>query len=203
LGSTGAEAAGLFGFARWACRSVLTLPVIAGGGPLGDGCSGWTTGAVEVVFFTLAVAVVAGANPTPKRLGIVETIGLITEIATTTHAGPGRGFLVVVEVGRAAGLLRRHATQPNALVAEEDGGSGQQELTELEDRIKAPALKKENAAAEKPNGGKKHVVVARQSRLEAPHEVEESPADGQHDPDNAGPIQAGVNHRSICPFRSL
>ena len=196
LGAASAEAAGGLGVPLGA--AALALPVITGCGALRDGGAGGATGTVEVVFLPFAVAVLAGADPPAQGLGIVKAVGVVAEVPSATHARSGTGFVVVVEVGGAAGLFRRHTPEPHALVAEEDGGGGQQELTELKDRIQAPALEKENAAAEQADGGKKHVVVASQSRLEAPHEIEESPADGQHDPDNAGPIQAGVNHRSIA-----
>jgi hypothetical protein len=94
----------------------------------------------------------------------------------------------------AARLLGGHPPQPHALVGEEDGGAGQQELAELEDRIEPPALKKENAAAEQAHGGEEDVVIAGEGRLEAAHEVEQRAADGQHDAHDAGPVQAGVDH---------
>jgi hypothetical protein len=69
-------------------------------------------------------------------------------------------------------------------------------LTELEDRIEPPALKEEDAAAEQANGSEENVVIAGQRRFETPHEVEEGAANGQHDSNDAGPVQAGVNQGS-------
>jgi hypothetical protein len=135
-------------------------------------------------------------------LGFVEAVHTFTPLPSTPHAGAGGG-LIVVEVGGAAGLFGGDAPQAHALVGEEHRGAGQQELAELEDWIEAPTLKEQNAAAEEAHGGKKHVVVARQGWLEAPHEVEEGSANSQHNADNAGPIQAGVNHRSRGPVLPL
>ena len=114
--------------------------------------------------------------------------------APTSARTVGSGGLVVVEVGGTAGLFGGHPPQADALVGEEDGGAGEQELAELQDRIETPALEEEDAAAEQADGGEEHVVVAGQGRLEAPHEIEESPTDRQHDPDDAGPVEAGIDH---------
>jgi hypothetical protein len=183
----------------------VAAPIVAGSGTLGNGCAGWSAaGAVEVFIVAFAVALVPGADAPPQRLGLVETIGIVAPIAATTHAWPGgRCRFVVVEIGRAPRLLGGNTAQTNALVSKEDRRSRQQELTKLQDRVEAPALEKEDAAAKQADGRKKHVVIARQSRLETPHEVEEGSANGQHDPNDAGPVQAGVDHGSRFPFRSL
>jgi hypothetical protein len=135
-------------------------------------------------------------------LRLVEAVGVIAPITSATHAGPG-GRLVIVEVGGAPRLFGGHAPQAHALVGEENSGAGQQELPELQDRIETPALEEEDAAAEQADSREKHVVIAGQGWLEAPHEIEEGPANGQHDANDAGPIQAGVDHGSMFPFKSL
>jgi hypothetical protein len=55
-------------------------------------------------------------------------------------------------------------------------------------------LEKEDPAAEQAHRRKKHVVVPGQGGLEAPHEIEQSSPNRQHDADDAGPIEAGINH---------
>jgi hypothetical protein len=144
---------------------------------------------VEVV----AGFVVAGGNATPNWLGLIKAIDVVTEVAAAAHAGPGGGF-VVVEVGGATGLLGGHRAQAHALIGKENGGAGKQELTELQDWIQAPALKDQDPAAQQANGRKKNVVIAGQGWFEAPHEIEERPAHGQHDSNDAGPVQAGIDH---------
>jgi hypothetical protein len=90
-------------------------------------------------------------------------------------------------------LLGGDAPEAHALIGKKHRGAGQEKLAELEDRIEPPALKKQDAAAEKAHGGEENVIVAGQRRFKTPHEVEEGAAYGQHDADNAGPIQAGVD----------
>jgi hypothetical protein len=52
-------------------------------------------------------------------------------------------------------LLSGDPTEPHAFVREEHGGASQQELAELKNRIEAPSLKKEDAAAKQSNSRKK------------------------------------------------
>ena len=106
---------------------------------------------------------------------------------------------LIIEIGRAAGLLSRNTPQPHAFVSEENGGAGEQELSELEDRIEAPALKKENAPAKEADRCEENVVIAGERRFKAAHEVEQGTANGQHDPNDAGPIQTGINHSCVPP----
>ena len=91
-------------------------------------------------------------------------------------------------------MLRGDPTQPHAFVGEKDRGASEEKLAELENRVEAPALKKEDAAAEQAHGGEEDVVIPGQGWLEAPHEVEESPTHRQHNADDAGPVQTGVDH---------
>jgi hypothetical protein len=135
-------------------------------------------------------------------LGLIEAIGIVAPVAATAHPG-FREWLVVVEIGGAPGLFGGHTAQANALVRKKYGGASQQKLAELQDRVEAPTLEKQDAAAQQANGGEEHVVIAGQGRLKAPHEIEERTTNGQHDPNNAGPIQAGVDHGSLLPFRPL
>jgi hypothetical protein len=105
-------------------------------------------------------------------------------------------------------LFCRDAAETNALVSEEDRRSGQKKLTKLENRIQAPALKEQNPAAEQSDRGEEDVIIARQGRFEAPHEVEARSSHGQHDADDAGPIQAGVDQggtgqTSACTLGNL
>ena len=92
-------------------------------------------------------------------------------------------------------MLRRDAPQANAFVREKHCGARQQELAELKNRIKAPALKKQDSTAEKSDCGKKNVVIPCKRRLETAHEIKQRTADGQHNSDNAGPIKTGINQR--------
>jgi hypothetical protein len=94
-----------------------------------------------------------------QGLGLIKSIVVRSPlVAATAHARFGAGLLVV-EVGRAACLLRGHPPQTNTFVGEEHRGAGQQELAELQDWIESPALKKEDAAAEEADGGEENVVV--------------------------------------------
>jgi hypothetical protein len=135
-------------------------------------------------------------------LGLIEAVNVVTPVASAAHAGL-RYRLVVFEERGAPGLLGGDPTQANALVGEKHRGASEQKLAELKDRIQAPALEKQDAAAEQAHGGKEHVVIAGQGRLEIPHEIEECTANGQNDPNNAGPIQAGVDHRSLRALKPL
>jgi hypothetical protein len=92
-------------------------------------------------------------------------------------------------------LLRRDAPQANAFVREKHCGARQQKLAELKNRIKAPALKKQDSAAEKSDCGKENVVIPCERRLERAHEIEQRTTDGQHNSDNAGPIKTGIYQR--------
>lgn len=135
------------------------MRIAAAGGPLGDGSAArGATGPVKIVWLFF---VRAGADAAAQRLGLVETVAVIGPAATTharTHRfGPG---LLIIEVGGTPGLLGSHPAQAHALVGEENGGSSQQKLAELQDWIETPALEEEDAAAEQADGGKKNVVVA-------------------------------------------
>jgi hypothetical protein len=172
------------------------LRIAAAGGPLGDsGAARGPTGPVKVVWLLL---VRAGADAAAQRLGLVEAVAVISP-AATTHAWTHRFWpgLLIVEIGGTPGLLGGHPPQPHALIGEENGGTSQQKLAELQDWIETPALEKEDAAAEQADGGKENVVVAGQRRLEAAHEIEQGAADGQHNADDAGPIEAGIDHRRL------
>jgi ElaB/YqjD/DUF883 family membrane-anchored ribosome-binding protein len=114
-----------------------------------------------------------------------------------------------VVISDAEELLRLGAEQTGASATEwrarveERISHAKLKLADLQDRVESPALEKQNAAAEQAHGGEKHVVIAGQSGLETPHEIEESSTHGQHDPNNAGPIQAGVDHGSQLSFKPL
>jgi len=199
-GTAGAKAVG-----GGSCVGLIAAiaPSIAGGGALRDGGTGRCSArAVEGILIRLAIAVIAGADAPAQGLGFIEAIRIVAPVTPTPHPG-FRKWLVVVEVGGTPRLLGGHTTQAHAFVSEKHRGACQKELAELQDWIKPPTLEKQNAAAEQAYGGKEHVVIAGQSRLKAPHEVEEGSANGQHDPNNAGPIQAGVDHGSLLPFRPL
>ena len=91
-------------------------------------------------------------------------------------------------------MLSRDPTQANAFVSEKDRSAGEQELPELQNRIEPPSLEKQDSAAEKTDGRKENVVVACQRWLEAAHEIQHCATNGQHDSNNAGPVETGVNH---------
>jgi len=114
---------------------------------------------------------------------------------TRTHptTGPEGGRLLILKVRGAAGLLGGDAPEAHALIGKKHCGAGQEKLAELEDRIEPPALKKQDAATQKADGGEENIVVTGQRRFKTPHEIEEGAAHGQHNADNAGPIQAGVD----------
>jgi hypothetical protein len=175
----------------------IALAAATAGGLLGDRSLGGAAWAVEVALTTIAVIVIGSAlEATTQRLrfGFVESVvgGLPSTVQATRRASGRNGLLV--EVGRASRLFGRHAPQPHAFVGEKHRGAGEKKLTELQDRVEAPALKEKNAAAEKADGSEKHVVITCQRRFEAAHEVEKSSANGQHDANDAGPIQTGINH---------
>ncbi len=64
----------------------------------------------------------------------------------------------------------------------------------LENWIETPALEEKNSTAEQADCREKHVVITSESGLETAHEVEHCPTYSQHDANNAGPIQTGINH---------
>jgi hypothetical protein len=153
-----------------------------------------SSGAVEVFGFIVAFP---RWDPAFKGLGFIEAIGVPIPPAAATHARPERTCghrFFVVEIGRSAGLLGGDAPQAHTFVGEENGRTSQQKLAELEDRIQAPTLEKQNATAQQANGGEEDVVIPCQRRLEAAHEVEKCPAHREHDAHDAGPIEAGINH---------
>jgi hypothetical protein len=57
-------------------------------------------------------------------------------------------------------LFGRDAPEAHTLVSEEHCRSSQEELPELQDRIKPPALEKQDATAKEANGSKENVVIA-------------------------------------------
>ena len=136
----------------------------------------------------------ARANPAPQRFRFVEAVKVVAPGIAAADAGSDRRTVVVINKGGAAGLLGGDPPQAHAFVGEENGGAGQQKLAELEDGIKPPALEKEDPATEQAHRRKKHVVVTGQGGLETPHEIEESTSNRQHDADDAGPVEAGINH---------
>jgi hypothetical protein len=99
-------------------------------------------------------------------------------------------------------LLGGNSPQAHTFVGEKDRCASEQKLAELQDGIEAPALKKQDAAAEQAHGGEKDVVIAGEGGLEAPHEIKQCTAHRKHYAHDAGPIQAGINH-GVSPDRAL
>jgi hypothetical protein len=66
-------------------------------------------------------------------------------------------------------------------------------LPKLEDWIKPPALEEENSSAKQTDRRKEHVVITGESGFETAHEVEHCSTHSQHNANNAGPIQTGIN----------
>jgi hypothetical protein len=64
----------------------------------------------------------------------------------------------------------------------------------LENRVESPALEEKNSAAKQADRREKHVVITGESWLETAHEVEHCSTYSQHNANNAGPIQTGINH---------
>jgi hypothetical protein len=67
-------------------------------------------------------------------------------------------------------------------------------LPKLENRIEPPALEEKNSSTEQTDRREEHVVITGESRLETAHEVEHCSTYSQHNANNAGPIQTGINH---------
>jgi hypothetical protein len=67
-------------------------------------------------------------------------------------------------------------------------------LAKLENWIKPPSLEEENSSAKQADRREEHVVITGESRLETAHEVEQCSTYSQHNANNAGPIQTGINH---------
>jgi hypothetical protein len=67
-------------------------------------------------------------------------------------------------------------------------------LPKLENWIKPPALEEKNSSAEQADRREEHVVITGESGLEGAHEVEQCSPHSQHNANNAGPIQTGINH---------
>lgn len=161
---------------------------------------GGSTGAawaIKIVFGTVLCAGIASAEATLDCLRFVKAVVILIPTAAEASGArlsPWRCWFIV-EVGGASCLLRRDAPQTNAFVREKHCGAGQQKLAELKNRIKAPALKKQNSSAEKSDCGKENVVIPCKRRLERAHEIKQRTADGQHNSDNAGPIKTGINQR--------
>jgi hypothetical protein len=116
-------------------------------------------GAVEVFAFILAIP---GGDSAFEGLRLIEAIALPFSPAPAPHAGPEgtcwSGFFVV-EIGRSARLFGGDAPQAHTFIGEENGRSSQQKLAELQDRIQAPTLEKQNATAQEANGGEEDVVI--------------------------------------------
>jgi hypothetical protein len=55
-------------------------------------------------------------------------------------------------------------------------------------------LEEKNSSAKKADRREEHVVITSESGLETAHEVEQCSTYSQHNPNNAGPIQTGINH---------
>jgi hypothetical protein len=91
-------------------------------------------------------------------------------------------------------LFRGNPPKANTLVSKKHGGSSQQELSKLENWIEPPALKEKNSSAEQAYRREEHVVITGESGLETAHEVEHCSTYCQHNANNAGPIQTGINH---------
>ena len=101
-------------------------------------------------------------DPAFEGLRLIEAIALPFSPAAAPHARPegtcGSGFFVV-EIGRSARLFGGDAPQAHTFIGEENGRSSQQKLAELQDRIQAPTLEKQNATAQEANGGEEDVVI--------------------------------------------
>jgi|TARA_B110000003_G_scaffold20238_1_gene19668 hypothetical protein len=67
-------------------------------------------------------------------------------------------------------------------------------LAKLENWIKPPSLEEENSSAKQADRREEHVVITGESGLETAHEVEQCSTYSQHNANNAGPIQTGINH---------
>jgi hypothetical protein len=67
-------------------------------------------------------------------------------------------------------------------------------LPKLEDWIQPPALEEKNSSAKQADRREEHVVITGESWLETAHEVEQCSTYSQHNANNAGPIQTGINH---------
>jgi hypothetical protein len=162
--------------------------------------NGSTAGVAPWPIKILPWRIVKVLTPTGKtaanRLWFVKPVVVVIQAASRPAVGNASWGRFIFEVGRAPGLFGGDTPKSDAFISEEHGGTRQQELTELQDRIKTPTLKKENAAAEKADRCKENVVIPCQSRLERAHEVEQGPTHGKHNAHNAGPIQAGVNQNS-------
>jgi hypothetical protein len=153
--------------------------------------------AIKIVFGTVLCAGIASAETALDRLRFVKAVVVL--IPSAAKASGARlshwRSRFIIEIGGASSLLRRDASQANAFVRKKHCRACQQELPELKNRIKAPALKKEDSSAEKSDCGKENVVIPCQRRLEGAHEIEKRTADGQHNSDNAGPIKTGIYQR--------
>lgn len=123
---------------------------------------------------------------------VEAVIGIVISTTQAASGSPGRGL--VIEISRPFGLFCRNTSETHALVGKKDCGASKEKLSELEDWVKTPSLEEQNSSAEKADGGKKDVVIAGQRWLEAAHEIQHCAANGQHDSNNAGPVETGVNH---------
>ena len=153
--------------------------------------------AIKIVFGAVLCAGIASAETALDRLRFVKAVVVLIPSAPEASGTrlPPWCCRFIVEIGGASCLLRRDTPQANAFVREKYCGAGQQKLAELKNRIKAPALKKEDSSAKKSDCGKENVVIPCKRRLERAHEIEQRTADGQHNSDNAGPIKTGINQR--------
>jgi len=123
---------------------------------------------------------------------------IVVFVPTSPDAARGRVWnrrcRLIIEIGGATGLFGGHASQPHTFVGKEDGGSSEQELTELQDRIQSPTLKEKDAATQKTDRREENVVIPGKGGLERPHEIEERTANSKHDSNDACPVETGINH---------
>jgi hypothetical protein len=135
------------------------------------------------------------AKPASNRLRLVEAlVGVVVTTSQTSASSGACGFRFVIEIGRASGLFRGNPPKANTLISKKHGGSSQQELPKLKNWIKPPALEEKNSSAEQADRREEHVVITGESGLETAHEVEHCSTYRQHNANNAGPIQTGINH---------
>jgi hypothetical protein len=199
-GLTGAEtrhATGAFVGLIPALRVLVASPPSSARGFLWNRGSAGAAWAIKILFRTVVHVGIASTEATLHRLRIFKAVVVLIPTApepSRARFSAWRGRFIV-EVGRTSRLFRRDTPQPNTFVGEKHCGSGQEELAELKNGIKAPALKKQNPAAEESDCSKENVVIPCKRRLERAHEIEQRTADGQHNPDNAGPIKTGINQR--------
>jgi hypothetical protein len=104
---------------------------------------------IKIVFWTVVHAGISSPEATLDRLRVFKAV---VPLLPAALKAAGAGFTAhrgrfVIEIGRAAGLFRGNAPQPDTFVGEKNCGAGQQELTELKNGVQAPSLKKQNPSA--------------------------------------------------------